>query len=74
LGDKGNAWGWWKVLGTVMMVSFVAAIVWAVTARDRGVHPGERAEPSAREIPERRQADGELTSDEFEETRPRLMN
>lgn len=57
----------------------VAAIAWAVTARDRrplerGEQQGFRAEPNAREILERRYANGELTHDEFEAMRRRLMS
>lgn len=79
MGYMGDNWGWWMVLGTVMMVGFVAAIEWAVTARDRrplerGEPQGSRAEPNAREILERRYANGELTHDEFEAMRRRLTS
>jgi len=68
--DMGDGWGWWMLFGTVMVFGSVAAIVWAVTARDRrplerGEQQGPRIEPSAREILERRYANGELTNDEF---------
>ena len=42
MGDMGDGWGWWMLFGTVMMFGSVAAIVWAVTARDR--RPLERGE------------------------------
>jgi len=79
MGDMGDGWGWWMLFGTVMMFGSVAAIVWAVTARDRrplerGEQQEPRAEPTAREILERRYASGELTHDEFEEMRRRLTS
>lgn len=75
----GDGWGWWMLLGTVMMVGFGAAVVWAVAALsrrppNRGEQQDTRAEPRALEILERRYASGELSHEEFEAMRQRLTS
>jgi putative membrane protein len=70
----GNGAGWWMVFGSVMMVVFWVAIIWAVTAvvRRPPEERGRSSEPTALEILERRYARGELTDDEFESMKHRL--
>jgi putative membrane protein len=73
-----DGWGWWMVFGWVWMVIFWGLIIWAVFAvvtrlshgpTDRTPHD----EGTALEILERRYARGELTAEEFEEMRRRLI-
>ncbi len=76
----GEGWGWWMLMGWLWMLLFWGLVAWAVymlvtrlggrdTARGR-----EAAEPSALEILERRYARGELTDEQFEAMRRRLMH
>ena len=74
----GDGWGWWMVFGTVMMVVFWIALIWGLAAvirrppeRDRDV--GRRSEATALEILERRYASGEISDEEFEARRRRLI-
>lgn len=73
-----DSWGWWMTFGMLMMAAFWIIVIWAVIALvRRPPDPPERTrldhEPTAREILERRYARGELTDEEFEEKRRRLV-
>jgi putative membrane protein len=76
----GDGWGWWMVVGWVWMAVFWGLIIWAVYAiisrltGGRETPPVPPREPTAIEILERRYAHGELTDDEFEAMRERLMH
>lgn len=73
----GNGWGWWMIFGWVWMVIIWGLIIWAVFAVTGHLrrNDGGRSvvEPTALEILERRYARGELTHDEFEQMRNRLL-
>ncbi len=73
----GDGWGWWMLGGSLMMVRFWVAVIWAVVALTR--RPTEppanrqpQREPTAMEVLERRYASGELTDEEFEAKKQRL--
>jgi len=70
-GDMGP-WGWWMmVAGSVMWLGFLLAIGVAVWAAVRsGTERGEGAtRPTALEILKARYARGEITREEFEQTK-----
>ncbi len=74
----GDGWGWWMAFGTVFMIAFWLIVIWAIgtlVRRPPGeIPPIRRAEePTALQILERRYASGELTDEEFEEKRRRLV-
>jgi putative membrane protein len=72
-----DGWGWWMVFGWLWMVVFWGLIIWAVYAviiRLERMPPDQklRGEDTALAVLERRNARGELTSEQFEEMRRRL--
>lgn len=74
----GDGWGSWMIFGTLMMAAFWIVVIWAVIALARrpldapgGSRPDH--EPTPLEILERRYARGELSDDEFERMRARLI-
>ena len=73
----GDGWGWWMLFGTLMMVGFWGVLIWAVAAMVRGPRetsaPGARREFTALEMLERRYASGELSDEEFEAMKRRLL-
>lgn len=74
----GDGWGWWMAFGTVFMVAFWLIIIWAIGSLGRrppddAGSPRRYDEPTALQILERRYANGELTDEEFEAKRRRLM-
>ena len=75
----GDGWGWWMAFGWLWMVVFWGLIIWAVYAlvsrpgqRDTS-QPAAPREATALEILEQRYARGELSHDEFEAMRDRLL-
>ena len=73
----GDGWGWWMAFGTVFMIAFWLIVIWAIgnfAQRPPREAPTPRdVEPTALEILERRYANDELTDEEFEEKRRRLL-
>jgi putative membrane protein len=59
--------GWW-VLMTLGWLAVVALAVWAVGSLARG-RDGEREAPSAREVLDRRLAEGDITVEEYQRLR-----
>lgn len=74
----GDGWGWWMLSNTVMFVGFWALVIWAVIIVARGSQRGPKRptprDPTPLEILERRYASGEITDDEFETRRRRLLD
>jgi len=70
-----DGWGWWMLVGWIWMVAFWGVIVWAALTIARQFSAGNRPldEPSALAILERRYASGEISHEEFEERRRRLL-
>lgn len=72
----GEGWGWWMMFGWLWMVVFWGLVIWAVVyvARRFG-GPTDRQPPdrSAIDILEERYARGELTDEEFENRRRRII-
>lgn len=71
-------WTWSMFLAVILMVGFWVAVIWSVlratrrpstSSIDPHAHPG----PTARQILERRFASGELTDEEFEAKKRRLI-
>jgi putative membrane protein len=74
----GDGWGWWMIFGSLMMVGFWIAVIWAVSAVVRGSSaPGRDkaspSDPTALEILARRYASGEISDEEFEMKRRKLL-
>jgi len=73
----GDGSGWWMLFGTLMMLAFWGIVLWAVVALVRGSRDGAargaRDEPTALEILEWRYASGELSDEEFEGMKQRLL-
>lgn len=72
----GGGWGWWMLVGWLWMLAFWALVIWAVVYLTRRLAgPPERpaANRTALEILEERYARGELTDDEFERARQRIL-
>jgi putative membrane protein len=74
----GDGWGWWMIYGLVFMLAFWLILAWTVGSMGR--RPPEdttsfrrHEEPTALQILERRYANGELTDEEFEEKRRRII-
>ena len=74
----GDGWGWWMVFGWLWMLLVIALVVWAVARlAERRPGPGpedamRRTEPTAREVPDRRYAAGELTDEQYAAMRRQL--
>ncbi len=73
-----GGWGWWMLVGMVAMAGFWIAIIWAVVAivrrwPNQSEERHARQKPASLEILERRYASGELTNDEFEAMKRRLI-
>jgi putative membrane protein len=74
----GDGWGWWMIYGLVFMIAFWVIIAWAIGSAGRrppgdSAAPPRHGEPTALQILERRYANGDLTDEEFEEKRRRLL-
>ena len=74
----GDGWGWWMVFGTIMMIVFWIALIWGIAAILRRPPGGDhsaatRTEPTALQILEQRYASGEISDEEFENRRRRLL-
>jgi putative membrane protein len=73
----GDGWGWWMGFGSIWMVGFWAVVIWAVfTLRARWSGEQDRAGANAGtplEIVERRYARGELSDEQYEAMRVRLI-
>ncbi len=76
--QMGDGWGWWMVFGTVMMGVFWVALIWGIGTMlrrppERDENARHRSGATALEILERRYASGELSDEEFEARRRRLV-
>jgi putative membrane protein len=74
----GDGWGWWIASGWLWMLALWALVFWAVvTLAGRHGAPPRRdqlpPEAGPLEILERRYASGELTDEQFEAMRQRLL-
>jgi putative membrane protein len=75
----GHEFGWGgMVLGGILMLlfwsSFIALIVWVVkSVLSRGNDHTKSGEPNAREILDRRYAQGEISREEYERMKEDLM-
>lgn len=71
-----DGWGWWFVFGWLWMAAFWGLIVWAVVyavTRLVGRSEETRASGDALAILKTRYARGELTDEEYEEKRRRII-
>lgn len=77
IGNMELGWGWSIVVGWLGISIILVLIVWSAvncrTPRRARPAPMRSAEPTAREILERRYARGELSDEQFEAMRRRLM-
>jgi putative membrane protein len=72
-GFDGGGLGWiWMLGGLLVMVGFVVLIVWAVSAVGRGGVSREADRPTGLDILRERYARGEITQQEFEQTKKTL--
>ncbi|GAB4336936.1 MAG: SHOCT domain-containing protein [Dehalococcoidia bacterium] len=72
-----DGWGWWFVFGWLWMLAFWGLIVWAVVylvSRLGGRSDEARAQGDALAVLKMRYARGELSDDEYEEKRRRLVD
>jgi len=74
--NMGDGWGWWMLFGWIWMIAFWGLIVWAVVAlvsRTSGPRPQSEAKTNPLQILEERYARGDISHEEFEERRRRLL-
>lgn len=74
----GDGWGWWMLFGWLWMIGFWLLIIWAVLALVRGLSGRDRerssqVSPTSLEILQQRYARGEITDEEYERMRQRLL-
>lgn len=74
----GDGWGWWMLFGWLWMIGFWLLIIWAVLALIRGLSGRGRehvsqVSPTALDILQQRYARGEITDEEYERMRQRLL-
>jgi uncharacterized membrane protein len=72
----GDGRGWWMVMGWVWFLGFWALVLYAIYALSNRRPPetlGRPAEPDALELLARRYARGEISDDQYEVMRTRLM-
>lgn len=72
-----DGWGWWMVLNWIWIIGFWVLIFWAVRAflgpgRDRTT-ARPRTGADALEILNRRYANGEITDEEYDRMRRRIL-
>ncbi|HWO93610.1 MAG TPA: SHOCT domain-containing protein [Dehalococcoidia bacterium] len=79
----GDGWGWWMVFAWIWAAVFWGLIIWGIVTivnrTSEGAAPGGRRdagqdERSALDILERRYASGELTEEDFERMRDRIVS
>jgi putative membrane protein len=74
----GDGWGWWMAFGWAWMIGFWILVIWAVSAfigrgsSDAGVRRDSQF-PDALETLNRRYANGEISEDEYERMRSRIL-
>lgn len=72
----GDGWGWWMMFGWLWMVALWGLIVWAavyIARRLSGSPETPRSRSNALDILEERYARGELTDEEFDKRRRRIL-
>ncbi len=72
-GVAGGALGWvWMLGGLIVMIGFIVLIVWAVSTVNRGETNRGPERPTPLDILRERHARGEITQQEFEQTKKTL--
>lgn len=75
----GDGWGWWMAFGWIWMIGFWILVIWAVSAfvgrgpSDTGVRRDSQL-PDALETLNRRYADGEISEDDYDRMRSRILS
>lgn len=74
-----DSWGWWMLITWIGLIALILFIVWAVRAvsgpsRREDPAPRQRSESDPLEILNRRYASGELTEEEYERKRRRILD
>lgn len=76
---QGDGWGWWMVITLIWIIAFLLIIAWAVRAltapgRSNTTAPRhDRDRSDALDILDRRYAGGEITEEEYERVRRRIL-
>lgn len=74
----GDGWGWWMLLNWIWFIGFILLIFWAVRVLmgpGRGdAPPPPQREPDALDILNRRYANGEITEEQYERMRRRILD